>query len=171
VIASYHLGPMDLPETRAYIEHRLTTVGWHGDPAFDDGAHAAIFGYTGGIPRKVNTLLDRVLLMGYLEEMHTFTEADIQTVIADISEEFQAPDVIGTPAPARAPPAARPAPAAALQQHMVDLNEGPPTITPASVEVLDERMMRLEKSIVSVLSILKKIVVTPPITQPVDNQE
>ena len=31
----------------------------------------------------------------------------------------------------------------------------------ASAEILDERMMRLEKSIVSVLSILKKIVATP----------
>jgi hypothetical protein len=39
--------------------------------------------------------------------------------------------------------------------------------------VLDERMMRLEKSIVSVLSILKKIVATPQgaVTQPMDNQE
>ena len=27
VIASYHLGPMDAQETRAYIEHRLATVG------------------------------------------------------------------------------------------------------------------------------------------------
>jgi hypothetical protein len=57
VIASYHLGPMDAQETRAYIEHRLATVGWNGDPSFDDGAHAAIFAYTGGIPRKVNTLM------------------------------------------------------------------------------------------------------------------
>ena len=28
VIASYHLGPMEAPETRAYIEHRLKTAGW-----------------------------------------------------------------------------------------------------------------------------------------------
>ena len=43
----------------------------------------------------------------------------------------------------------------------------------SSVEVLDERMMRLEKSIVSVLSILKKIVATPQgaVTHPMDNQE
>ena len=36
-----------------------------------------------------------------------------------------------------------------------------------------ERMMRLEKSIVSVLSILKKIVATPQgaVTHPMDNQE
>src|SRR6476661_10804083 len=103
VIASYHLGPMDAQETRAYIEHRLATVGWNGDPAFDDGAHAAIYAYSGGIPRKVNTLMDRVLLMGYLEEMHHFGEADIQTVISDISEEFELPE--GQAAAATAPDA------------------------------------------------------------------
>ena len=32
VIASYHLGPMDADETRAYIEHRLHTVGWQRRP-------------------------------------------------------------------------------------------------------------------------------------------
>ncbi|MGX9217164.1 XrtA/PEP-CTERM system-associated ATPase [Massilia varians] len=162
VIASYHLGPMDAQETRAYVEHRLATVGWQGDPAFDDGAHAAIFGYSGGIPRKTNTLMDRVLLMGYLEEMHAFGEADINTVVRDIAEEYQLPEVMGTPD------------AGALQQgelRTVDTRMGDRRA--ASVEVLDERMMRLEKSIVSVLSILKKIVATPQgaAAQHMDNQE
>ena len=162
VIASYHLGPMDAQETRAYVEHRLATVGWNGDPAFDDGAHAAIFGYSGGIPRKTNTLMDRVLLMGYLEEMHAFGEADINTVVRDIAEEYQLPEVIGTPD------------AGALPQgelRTVDTRVGDRRA--ASVEVLDERMMRLEKSIVSVLSILKKIVATPQgaAAQHMDNQE
>jgi putative secretion ATPase (PEP-CTERM system associated) len=162
VIASYHLGPMDAQETRAYVEHRLATVGWNGDPAFDDGAHAAIFGYSGGIPRKTNTLMDRVLLMGYLEEMHAFGEADINTVVRDIAEEYQLPEVMGTPD------------AGALPQgelRTVDTRVGDRRA--ASVEVLDERMMRLEKSIVSVLSILKKIVATPQgaAAQHMDNQE
>ncbi|WP_027864546.1 XrtA/PEP-CTERM system-associated ATPase [Massilia alkalitolerans] len=162
VIASYHLGPMDAQETRAYVEHRLATVGWQGDPAFDEGAHAAIFGYSGGIPRKTNTLMDRVLLMGYLEEMHAFGEADINTVVRDIAEEYQLPEVMGTPD------------AGALQQgelRTVDTRMGERRA--ASVEVLDERMMRLEKSIVSVLSILKKIVATPQgaAAQHMDNQE
>ncbi|KFI05137.1 XrtA/PEP-CTERM system-associated ATPase [Massilia sp. BSC265] len=162
VIASYHLGPMDAQETRAYVEHRLATVGWNGDPAFDDGAYAAIFGYSGGIPRKTNTLMDRVLLMGYLEEMHAFGETDINTVVRDIAEEYQLPEVMGTPD------------AGALPQgelRTVDTRVGDRRA--ASVEVLDERMMRLEKSIVSVLSILKKIVATPQgaAAQHVDNQE
>lgn len=161
VIASYHLGPMDAQETRAYIEHRLHTVGWNGDPSFDDDAHAAIFGYTGGIPRKTNTLLDRVLLMGYLEELHHFTGAHIQTVIGDISEEFQQPEAMGTPA------------AGAHASFLAD-GSGHTQDRRDSIEVLDERMMRLEKSVVSVLSILKKIVANPQgiqAAQPADTQE
>jgi Cdc6-like AAA superfamily ATPase len=168
VIASYHLGPMDAQETRAYIEHRLATVGWNGDPSIDDGAHAAIYAYSGGIPRKVNTLMDRVLLMGYLEEMHAFTEADIQAVISDISEEFQLPE--GHAAPAQD---TLPGSLGSLPQELRTLDQRTGERRAASVEVLDERMMRLEKSIVSVLSILKKIVATPQgaVTQPMDNQE
>lgn len=161
VIASYHLGPMDAQETRAYVEHRLATVGWKGDPSFDEGAYAAVYTYSGGIPRKTNTLMDRVLLMGYLEELHAFTEADINTVVRDISEEFELPDAIGEPDPASLPGELR----------TVDQRSGDRRA--ASVEILDERMMRLEKSIVSVLSILKKIVATPQgaAAQHMDNQE
>ena len=171
VIASYHLGPMDAQETRAYIEHRLATVGWNGDPAFDDGAHAAIYAYSGGIPRKTNTLLDRVLLMGYLEELHAFGAAEIETVIKDIDEEYQMPDPLEDEAPrAAALPARRPADQEREHAHDLELDE---PRRASSVEVLDERMMRLEKSIVSVLSILKKIVATPneTATHHVDNQK
>ncbi|WP_426194752.1 XrtA/PEP-CTERM system-associated ATPase [Massilia sp. DWR3-1-1] len=142
VIASYHLGPMDAPETEAYIEHRLRTVGWNGDPSFAPEAYAAIYAYTGGIPRKVNTLCDRILLMGYLEELHAFTGEHVAEVIADIDDEFQLP------------PGAAEAARAEVAEPMAAEPVG-------SSGQMDERMVRLEKSIVSVLSILKKIVATP----------
>ncbi|QJD99886.1 AAA family ATPase [Massilia forsythiae] len=175
VIASYHLGPMDAQETRAYIEHRLATVGWQGDPAFDDGAHAAIYAYSGGIPRKVNTLMDRVLLMGYLEELHALGEQDINTVIHDINDEYTLPEGGVQPgAPALDTQPAVPGLEGELRtggMRTIDQRTGDRRAS--SVEMLDERMMRLEKSIVSVLSILKKIVATPQgaATHPVDNQE
>jgi putative secretion ATPase (PEP-CTERM system associated) len=163
VIASYHLGPMDAEETRAYIEHRLATVGWNGDPAFDDAAHAAIYAYSGGIPRKVNTLMDRVLLMGFLEELHAFEASHITEVIRDIDEEFQAP-VVGVPADDALPAAAREAAMRGGEvRHGGGMIDGDMRVGDrrASVEVMDERLMRLEKSVVSVLSILKKIVANP----------
>lgn len=90
VIASYHLGPLDSQETRGYIEHRLGHVGWNNDPAFEPGAYTAIYGYTGGIPRKINTLCDRLLLGAYLSERHTIGEAEVREVIEELKEEFAA---------------------------------------------------------------------------------
>jgi hypothetical protein len=116
--------------------------------------------------------MDRVLLMGYLEEMHHFGEADIQAVISDISEEFQLPE--GQAAAVAAAPDTLPGTGlGGLNQELRTLDQRVGERRASSVEVLDERMMRLEKSIVSVLSILKKIVATPQgaVTQPMDNQE
>jgi hypothetical protein len=101
--------------------------------------------------------MDRVLLMGYLEEMHAFTEADIGEVVRDISEEFQVPEAMGMPDPASAPAL----PHGQLEHELRTVDTRLGERRAASVEMLDERMMRLEKSIVSVLSILKKIVATP----------
>ena len=140
VTASYHLGPMNAEETRAYIEHRLQTVGWKGDPSFADDAHAAIYAYSGGIPRKTNTLCDRILLMGYLEELHAFGAAEVDLVVKDIADEFELPAQASVQAPA-----AQVAPVAPLPE----------------APSVDERMTRLESSLFSVLSVLKNMVGGP----------
>lgn len=88
VIASYHLGPMDRTDTEGYIVHRLQTVGWRDDPSFSADAFAAVYEHTGGIPRKINVLCERLLLMGCLDEKHAFTATDVFDVIADIQQDF-----------------------------------------------------------------------------------
>ncbi|HEY9447892.1 MAG TPA: AAA family ATPase, partial [Burkholderiales bacterium] len=88
VLASCHVGPMDGPETEAYIRHRLETVGWKGDPSFDEDAHAAIYHYTAGIPRRINVVCDRLLLMGRLDDKHAFTGKEVAAVIDDMEQEF-----------------------------------------------------------------------------------
>lgn len=88
VIASYHLGPMDGEETRAYIEHRLRHVGWQDDPSFDDDAFEAIYGYSGGVPRRINSLCDRALLGAFLTTRHEVGGDDVRALIAELNEEF-----------------------------------------------------------------------------------
>jgi general secretion pathway protein A len=87
VIASYHLSAMDASETRAYIQHRLDLVGWQGDPTVSDEAYNLIHEFSGGIPRKINTLCDRLLLLGFLSEKHAFDRAEVQEVIDDLRQE------------------------------------------------------------------------------------
>ena len=64
------------------------TAGWTGDPAFSEETFPAIHRYTAGIPRRINLLCDRLLLMGRLDEKHAFTEMEVAEVIADLREEF-----------------------------------------------------------------------------------
>ncbi|BCT69134.1 XrtA/PEP-CTERM system-associated ATPase [Nitrosospira sp. NRS527] len=91
VIATYHLGPMDLSETRLYIEHRLKTAGWCGDPSFEDDTFETIHNHAAGIPRRINALCDRLLLMGCLEKLHNFGSTEVDEVIRDIQQEFEIP--------------------------------------------------------------------------------
>jgi putative secretion ATPase (PEP-CTERM system associated) len=88
VTASYHLGPLDKNETQAYIEHRLAHVGWKGDPRFEPATFDLIHVVTGGIPRRINTLCNRVMLAGFLGEKHAFDTSDIQAISREIREEL-----------------------------------------------------------------------------------
>ena len=88
VIASYHLGPLDSDETRAYIEHRLKHVGWKGDPKFQDEVFDLIHAFAGGIPRRINTLCNRILLAGFLSGKHVIGARDVEEVIAEFNAEF-----------------------------------------------------------------------------------
>ena len=87
VIASYHLGPMDPAETEAYIEHRLKHVGWRGSPAFLAGTHEAIFKATDGVPRRINTLCDRLMLAGFLTGATAFSTEEVAVVVSEIRDE------------------------------------------------------------------------------------
>ncbi len=78
---------MDLEETRDYIEHRLRLVGWNGDPAFSENAHEVVYRYTDGLPRRINTFCDRMLLFAFLEEAHEINEELIEQVVEELSEE------------------------------------------------------------------------------------
>jgi len=90
VLASYHLGPMTEAETRQYIEHRLRTVDWRGDPEWQDSAFSAVHRQTGGIPRRINTLCSRVLLLGALEEVHSISGAMVDATADELNKDLGA---------------------------------------------------------------------------------
>jgi general secretion pathway protein A len=88
VTASYHLGPLDPAETKAYIEHRLTRVGWQGTPTFDMQSFAKIAQMTGGIPRRINALCDRLLLACFLGEKNIVSAVDVDEISTEIADEL-----------------------------------------------------------------------------------
>jgi general secretion pathway protein A len=91
VIAACHVGPMAPNETKGYIEHRLHHVGWTDSPTFSPDALDAIHEATGGIPRRINSVCDRLLLSGFLENNRSFTHVHVTEVANEFSNETHAP--------------------------------------------------------------------------------
>jgi general secretion pathway protein A len=88
VTAAYHLGPLSGAETKGYIEHRLRRAEWKDDPHFTEDAFPLIYQYTQGVPRRINTLCSRLLLYGFLEQIHTISATAVDKVANDLQQEI-----------------------------------------------------------------------------------
>jgi general secretion pathway protein A len=88
VTASCHLGPLSLEETQAYIEHRLRRVGWTQHPAFGPGAFESLYRWSGGVPRRLNRLANRVLLATFLDGAETVSADLIERTAGELRAEI-----------------------------------------------------------------------------------
>ncbi|APZ43493.1 ExeA family protein [Acidihalobacter ferrooxydans] len=88
IIAWHHLEHLSANEVQDYIDSRLKTAGRKDSPILNPDMFPLIHQWSGGIPRKINILMDRLLLFGYLEEKQKFDASDVLKVIDEIDEEF-----------------------------------------------------------------------------------
>ena len=152
VIASYHLGPMDRDETQAYVEHRLTHVGWKGDPAFDPATFAIIHSLSRGVPRRINMLCNRLMLSGFLAEKHAFNEADVQAIAREITEELgPEASMAGMPSAARAANGPDDADVAGIRGNLREI---------------EDRIDRLEKTVGAAVDLLHRLLHRDRVTKP-----
>jgi len=91
VIANYHLVPLDLMESRAYMEFRLHQAGWQGDPEITGDAVLDIYRFSRGVPRHINKLCNRLLLLGYGMGSHKLDRGEVQTIAAEMDAELLRP--------------------------------------------------------------------------------
>ena len=181
VIASCHIGPMDSEETRGYIEHRLKCAGWSDNPHFGDDAHEAIFKASGGVPRRINLLCDRLLLFGFLAGKTAFAADDVNEVAKEIYDETSAPPRSQAQPQAAPPPTAAVVDAEWRNEEESRLTETGPfkvdlsRLQMSSIEAgigaplgagqIEERLLRLERAVLRVesmnsatLSLLQQLV-------------
>jgi len=86
ITVRYHMTPMTAADTRDYLAHRLRTAGATPDLVrFSDGAARAIHKFSGGLPRLVNAVADRALLIGYNHDARKIETGMIRQAIGDVS--------------------------------------------------------------------------------------
>ena len=80
----FHLTALNKAETAAYIDHRLEVAGSQGRRIFAEDMYLAIFKYTGGVPRLINTLCDTCLMAAYGKDQDSVTMADLEAAVEEL---------------------------------------------------------------------------------------
>lgn len=102
VIATHHLEAMEPNEVQPYVEHRMKCVGWQGNPTFDQRVFAELYTATGGVPRRINQIVNRLLLLGAVEQRSRIDAAMLAQVLSELKEDgsillFRAPPPASAP--------------------------------------------------------------------------
>lgn len=84
VIAAHHLEAMELGEVQPYIEHRLKCVGWTGNPKFDQRVFTELYEASGGVPRRINQICNRLMLLGAVEQRSRIDGAMLSQVLDEL---------------------------------------------------------------------------------------
>jgi general secretion pathway protein A len=84
ITVRYHLLPMGIDSTRRYIDHRMELAGRYRAAEFTSAALKRVFRFSGGVPRLVNIVCDRALLIGYSEEERVITGAMVGQAVSEL---------------------------------------------------------------------------------------
>ncbi|UFS69572.1 AAA family ATPase [Geomonas sp. RF6] len=94
ITVRYHLKAMGSADTGEYIRHRIRFAAGGREPLhFSAGAVQRIYRFSGGLPRLINGVCDRALLLSYTRETYEVTPAMAALAIADLRKDVHRPVV------------------------------------------------------------------------------
>lgn len=169
IFRSFHLPALSNEATKGYIRHRLSVVTDSQLDIFDKDAAEAVYAFSRGVPRVINTVCDNALLSAYSAGRREITGRFIESVIAQMmivdSPQFVEASPVGN-APGR-PPA--PASISPVRRHIppdTEPDRGDTTEqTPPAAEILLRQMEEISRRIGNIESQLRK---QPPTTKVIE---
>lgn len=86
ITARFHLDALNLEETAAYIAHRLSVAGMKEDfKPFPASIVKKVHQFSGGIPRLINVLCDRLLLGAYAANTYVVSDAIFKEALKEVA--------------------------------------------------------------------------------------
>ena len=80
---SYKLRAMNVKEVQHYIQHRMQVAGYKGASLFSQSLCKKITQVSQGIPRLVNILCHKMLMLSYGQGQYQMTRKHLSAAIAD----------------------------------------------------------------------------------------
>lgn len=91
ITARFHLQALTLPETRAYVSHRLDVAGLRGPNPFSPAILERVHQFSGGVPRLINVLCERMLLGAYAKQQAQVDEEIFRLSAQEVSGQEMPP--------------------------------------------------------------------------------
>ena len=88
ITVRYDLKPLSRLEVLEYIQHRLIVAQGPGSLKFTKGAFNLIYKFSEGIPRRINALCDRSLLIAYTKNTSKIDHKIIKLAVHDIGVNY-----------------------------------------------------------------------------------
>ncbi len=79
----YHLGPLTRDDMEYYLAHRLRVAGYTGSRLFSRGAISSLFKASGGIPRLINIMANKALMVCYGEGKQQVSKRHVGLAASD----------------------------------------------------------------------------------------
>jgi general secretion pathway protein A len=87
ITVRYHLKPISFADTGDYIRHRIKFAADGREPlTFSPGALQKIFRHSKGVPRLINSVCDRAVLLAYTRESKEVSPSMAAIAIADLGK-------------------------------------------------------------------------------------
>ena len=84
ITIQWELLALNLEEARGYIQHRLNVALGKGKVRFSRQAVEMVYRYSRGIPRMINVVADRTLLIAFTQSTKKITPKIVQLAVSDI---------------------------------------------------------------------------------------
>ena len=88
ITVRYELKPLSPLEVTEYIQHRLIVAQGPGSLKFTSGALNIIYKFSEGIPRRINALCDRALLIAYTKNTSKIDRKIVKLAVHDIGVNY-----------------------------------------------------------------------------------
>ncbi len=83
IVHSYRLEPLNRESVHGYLQHRIRSAGYRGPELFDNGALRRLYKFSQGIPRLINVLSNKALMLSYASGEFYVNSRHVDAAAAD----------------------------------------------------------------------------------------
>lgn len=83
IMHAYQLQPLNRESIRSYLLHRVKSAGYRGPELFDHGALRRLYKLSQGIPRVINVISNKAMMLAYASGEYYVNRKHIEAAAAD----------------------------------------------------------------------------------------